>query len=206
MTRRITALIPAAGRGRRFGGGKLRAPVGGQALIRHVVACYATHPAFDPVIIVTGADGAALRRALKGLKCRCISAPAPGAGMAASLKAGARAAPPDQAVAIQPADMPLINHALLDEMLRRHRPHRIVRPVHEGVPGHPVIWPARALPRLRQMTGENGARRLLTRWSALLDRAPWDETAIFDVDRPGDLARLKANRGHAWGQYSSGRG
>jgi molybdenum cofactor cytidylyltransferase len=60
-----SALILAAGAGRRFGGGKLLSDLGGAPVIRRVAEAVA-RAGFAEIVLVTGADDAGLRSALAG--------------------------------------------------------------------------------------------------------------------------------------------
>lgn len=68
---RVAALIVAAGRGRRFGGGvpKQYQALGGRALLAHAAAAFLAHPRIDLVQVVIGPDDRDLHdRALAGLE------------------------------------------------------------------------------------------------------------------------------------------
>lgn len=68
---RAAALIVAAGRGRRFGGGvpKQYQTLGGRAMLAHAAAAFLAHPRIDLVQIVIGPDDRELHdRALAGLE------------------------------------------------------------------------------------------------------------------------------------------
>ena len=68
---RAAALIVAAGRGRRFGGGvpKQYQALGGRALLAHAAAAFLAHPRIDLVQVVIGPDDRDLHdRALAGLE------------------------------------------------------------------------------------------------------------------------------------------
>lgn len=180
----------AAGAGRRFGGGKLLVPLAGAPLIRRTAdaVCAA---GFAEVVVVTGADGAAITAALEGLACRTICAPDWDEGMAASLRAGIAALAPDAAgVFIFLGDMPLVPVHLCGELARLAECAgyaarlRVV-----GQPAHPAAFTRAAFADLKALTGDTGASRLLAqRTSGVAYRDASEAGALIDIDAPGDLA------------------
>jgi molybdenum cofactor cytidylyltransferase len=183
-------VVLAAGAGRRFGGGKLLVPFAGAPLIRRTagLVCGA---GFAEVVVVTGADSAAIIAALEGLACRPICAPDWDEGMAASLRAGIAALAPDAAgVFIFLGDMPLVPAGLCGELAGlAAQSGYAARPVIGGKLGHPAAFMRAAFADLAGLSGDTGANRLLaqrTSGVAYLDTA--ETGALIDIDAPGDLA------------------
>jgi molybdenum cofactor cytidylyltransferase len=76
----------------------------------------------DPVIVVTGAEGTAIGRALAGLSVKLVDNPDPKSDMAASLRLGLRAVPADATgLLVCLADHPLVSAATVRALLARHR-------------------------------------------------------------------------------------
>ena len=184
------ALILAAGAGRRFGGGKLLAPLAGAPVIRRTAGAVLAGD-FDDVVVATGADHPAIAAALDGLACRIVPAPDWQEGMAASLRAGIAAlGAPDKGVFVFLGDMPLVpvglSAALADLALSEGY---AARPRIGGKPGHPVALTRAALPDLASLTGDVGAAALLKgrdRGVAYCDTEA--SGALLDIDSPTDLA------------------
>ena len=63
-TRRIGAVVLAAGAGSRFGGGKLLAPLDGRPILQHVMDRLAAS-GIEDVVVVVGEDAADLERAIE---------------------------------------------------------------------------------------------------------------------------------------------
>ena len=61
---RIWCIVLAAGAGRRFGGRKQLADLGGQPLLAHVLAVGRSVPSLDPLVVVLGAHAAEIREAV----------------------------------------------------------------------------------------------------------------------------------------------
>jgi len=189
-----SALILAAGAGRRFGGGKLLADLGGAPVIRRV-AERVLDAGFAEVLVVTGAEGAALQAALEGLDCSILAAPDWAEGMAASLRSGIAALDPQsEGVCVFLGDMPLVPVALCGELVERAQAAGLAaRPRLAGKPGHPVALTRAAFADLIALTGDQGATALLKARPdavAYLDTA--DSGALLDIDTPDDLSRAAA--------------
>ena len=86
------------------------------------------------------------------------------------------------------ADMPMVSlstlQALQEALLASDRP---VVPVCQGTFGQPRGLPARFLPSLTSLKGDEGARHLLDWRSEALALVVEDPGVIHDVDRPEDL-------------------
>ncbi|MBA4010039.1 MAG: hypothetical protein C0486_14830 [Erythrobacter sp.] len=195
---RWSALILAAGAGRRFakdgGSGKLLADLGGAPVIRRV-AERVLRAGFAEVLVVTGAEGAALQAALEGLDCQIVDAPDWAEGMAASLRAGVAAlSPQSDGVCVFLGDMPLVPVALCADLAERAQAAGYAaRPRCGGKPGHPVALTRAAFDDLLMLEGDAGATALLKARPdvvAYLDTA--DSGVLLDIDTPDDLAAAAA--------------
>ena len=181
MSTGIAVVLLAAGRGVRFGGGKLAAELGGRALVLHAAGVLAGLP-FARRIAVVGPGVPALG----GLGFDAVFA-AEGAPMSASLAAGVRAAEGARAVLIALGDMPLVPAAHLRALVAGFDGDRIASSS-GGRVMPPAIWGARHFPALMALQGDKGA-------AALLVGAPWvalPAGAALDVDTAEDLARAAA--------------
>lgn len=186
-----SALILAGGVGRRFGGGKLLAPLAGAPVIRRVAERVAA-AGFAEVLVVTGSEDARIRTALEGVACRIVHAAEWGEGMAATLRAGLAAlAPITRGVCVFLGDMPLVPVALCSELATaaEHAGHA-ARPRCAGLPGHPVAFTRAAFADLAQLKGDQGATALLKARAdvAYIDTA--ERGALLDIDSPADLAAV----------------
>lgn len=185
------ALILAGGAGRRFGGGKLLAPLAGQPVIRRTAEAVAA-AGFAELIVATGAEDAGIRAALDGITCRIVHAPDWAEGMAASLRTGiATLAPNAAGVCMFLGDMPLVPVNLSATLIEAaSAAGYAARPRVAGKPGHPVALTRAAFADLMRLEGDQGATMLLkTRRSggvAYLDTA--EAGALTDIDSPADLA------------------
>jgi molybdenum cofactor cytidylyltransferase len=207
MTQRDTtsleAIVLAAGRGVRFGGGKLTAPLNGAPLVAGALLTAFLAPV-RRVHVAIGPDPA-VRKAIEATAVRLkafdrlvlVSVETPEAGMGASLSAAARALPDNASgVFVFLGDMPAIDPATVTQLAKAlPGPNAIVAPTYLGRRGHPVLFGATWFPALRALSGDEGARAVLDGAGARLARIPVEDPGIhLDVDRPEDLARAIEGR------------
>ncbi len=192
------ALVLAAGAGSRFGGGKLLAPWRGGVLLDGALAAAFAAPV-RLVTVVTGADAervaAAARefaaRAGQGARLRITHAADHAEGLSASLRTGAGTLPADAAgVFVLLGDMPRVPHAVLRPLADAVQAGAAAAaPVFAGRRGNPVLLGAALIPKLANLTGDQGARPLIQALGtalALVDSP--DNGVLFDVDERADLA------------------
>lgn len=201
-TKGLDAIVLAAGRGVRFGGGKLLATLDGAPLVAHALRTALLSPVrrvfvavADPA--VRAAAEATAQRLKASERLVVVAVEDAQEGMAASLRAAVAALPDDTAGAfVFLGDMPAVDPATPALLARAlESPHHIVAPLHLGRRGHPVLFGATWLPTLRALSGDEGARTLLERAGPRLARIPVQDPGIhIDVDRPEDLARASEGR------------
>jgi molybdenum cofactor cytidylyltransferase len=187
----LHALVLAGGAGRRFGGGKLTAPWRGGALIDGALAAALAAPA-SGVTVVTGADAEAVAAAVRAFNPAVALAHARdhAEGMAATLRAGIAALPPEAGgVLIFLADMPLVPASAASAVAQALQGGAIAAaPVLGGRRGHPVGLSRGLFGDVLALTGDQGARRVLDDLGERLVLIPMQDAGILvDVDRPEDL-------------------
>ena len=189
-----SALILAAGAGRRFGGdgggAKLLADCAGAPVIRRTAEAVLAG-GFDSVLVATGAAHQAIAAALEGCDCRIVPTPDWEEGMAASLRRGLAAlAPEAKGVFVFLGDMPLVPVDLCGSLAQlASEAGYAARPRVAGQPGHPAAFTRAAFADLAQLSGDVGAAALLkgrTEGVAYLDTE--ERGAVLDIDTPADLA------------------
>ncbi len=196
---RIPVLVLAAGQSRRMGArNKLLEPVNGVPMIVHAIETALASEA-GPVIVVTGHQADAIRTALGDRSVIFTHNPDYAAGMSTSLRAGLRVLPPDaDGVLVQLGDMPTIRPEHLNRLIAAFNPvegRAIILPTANGKRGNPALFARRFFREMAQVTGDMGARQIVTEHADQVCEVALDDAAIFlDVDTPEALAALAARK------------
>lgn len=200
---RVAAVVLAAGESRRMeGSNKLLEEVGGAPLVRAAAAAAAASEA-DPVIVVTGHDGAGVERALDGLGVRTVANPNYVEGLSSSLRAGLRAVPEghDGAVVLL-GDMPAVDAGLLDRMLAAFDPvegRAIVAAAHGGRRGNPVLFARQFFADIDGISGDAGAKAVVeANEESVFEVESATDAPLVDLDTRGEL--------EAWRRRAAGSG
>lgn len=183
----VHAIVLAAGAGRRFGGGKQLAPLGGRPLLEHALRAAAAAPV-DGVVVTLGAGAEEVLAAVDLHGARPVVVAGWEEGIAASLRAGVEAIGPEaEAAAILLGDQPAVAPATIARVIEAWRASDApaARAVHAGRPGHPAVVGRALFPRLLELRGDRGAGALLAQVDVA--EVPCGAQVVLDVDRPGDL-------------------
>ncbi len=164
----IGALLPAAGQARRMGGSgshKLLSTFEGEPLVRRSARSLLA-AGLAPVVAVTGYRRDDIEAALAGLALTVVFNPDYESGMASSLKAGLALPALDRCdgVLIMLADMPAISSDHLRLMMvefRKASGRAVIRAIHDGKRGNPVILPKAAFSAVQSLQGDVGARAVI---------------------------------------------
>lgn len=184
-------IVLAAGKGARFEGmqHKLEQSLGDSTVLgttlRHVIASQLN------VVVVTTAKLAALARAHVAARDVVVlpevgSAGSEALGMGYSISAGVSARPDASGWLVLPGDMPLVQPATLLAVARELAQHAVVYAQHKGRRGHPVGFSAELYSELVALQGDEGARRLVSRYPAFGVEVD-DPGVQVDVDTQTDL-------------------
>ena len=191
---RIASIVLAAGRSSRMGPrNKLLEPVSGEPMVRRVAAVAIAGGA-QPVIVVTGHEAASVGAALHGLGVTVILNLEYADGLSTSLRAGVSALPADiDGALILLGDMPEVEASVLSLLMSSFTGmSAICVPVRHGRRGNPVLWGSRYFPEMMELTGDFGAKPLMSRHEVqLIEVEVATDSIFYDVDAPEDLARLK---------------
>jgi len=189
---RIVGVLLAAGRGERFGGDKLLAPLlaGPDAGVAvGVAACRSLRAVLGEVIAVVRPGDPPLVAALVGAGARIVVAASADDGMGASLAAGIAAADGADGFVVALADMPWVAPAtirLVVEALRGGA--SIAAPRYLGKRGHPVAFAAAHRGELAALSGDVGARAIVEAHASFVTFIEVADAGILaDVDVPEDL-------------------
>jgi CTP:molybdopterin cytidylyltransferase MocA len=113
-------------------------------------------------------------------------------GQSASLACGLAELSGCQAVVVTLGDQPFVSpDAIRRVIAARGNSAAAVRATYHGAPGHPVLLERRLFERMRDVTGDHGARNLLI--SAQTREIPCEDLGGGqDVDTPAQLDALRA--------------
>jgi molybdenum cofactor cytidylyltransferase len=193
VSARIAAVVLAAGSSSRMAPrNKLLEPVEGGPIVAHV-AGVALDSGADPVIVVTGFDAKRIDQALVDLKVSLVHNPDYAAGLSTSVRVGVKALPAivDGAL-ICLGDMPKVDSAVLRALMSAFAgAATICVPLHQGRRGNPVLWGNRFFSEIMGLSGDRGAKSLMTRHADHVIEVEVGTASIFeDIDSPADLARI----------------
>ena len=187
----IGGLILAAGQGRRFGSPKQLAELDGRPLLEHSIQAMIASPV-GRVVVVLGAGAEAVIAQVDLHGAEPIVCERWEEGQSASLACGLAELTECEAVVVTLGDLPrLSTNAIRRVIAARGGGAEAVRATYAGEPGHPVLLERALVKRLRDVTGDHGARNLLlsgrTREVACDDLGGGE-----DVDTPAQLDTLRA--------------
>lgn len=191
----IACIILAAGRSRRMGRvNKLLAEIDGKPMVRWAAEAALASSA-RPVFVVLGHEAAEVRAALAGLAVTFVDNPDYAQGIASSVKRGIAALPAsaDGAVVCL-GDMPRIGARQIDRLIAAYNPvegRALCIPTWRGKRGNPVLIGKRFFAEMQALTGDVGARPLISQYPELTCEVAMDDDAVLvDIDTPQALAGL----------------
>jgi len=188
------AIILAAGASTRLGQPKQLIRINGETLL-HRTTRLALEAGASPVVAVLGNDDEHLLPELQGLTATFVVNNEWHTGMASSLKRGLQAVlaiNPDQAnIMVLVCDQPRLDASILKNLLATHatRKPEIAASRYRETLGVPAIFSRTRFPELMELTGDQGARRILQRHIEQVAAVDFPG-GEFDLDTPEDLARL----------------
>ena len=191
---RVAALVLAAGEGRRFGGGKLLAPVEGRPMVQRAIDA-ADASSCEPVILVVGHEADELLASVRLGRARHVTNAAYATGMASSLRAGIDAAGDADAAIVVLADQPGVTARLLDALVARQAETGAAAVIcsWNGRRTPPTLLTSALWPAVRALEGDVGAREVLAgRDDVAVLEVDASLARLDDVDTPRDHARVAA--------------
>jgi len=185
----LHVVVLAAGQASRYGSPKLLVEVGGIPMIVRAARTAMAVAGREAVTVVLGADAAQIGDLLRPESVAMVVNPDFGEGIASSIRIGVAQLPAATSAAmILLADQVAVTGDDLLQLVAhwQRQPGRIVAARYGGTTGAPAIFPADLFPELARLTGDRGARTLL---SAHADRvvAVAMPSAAIDVDTPADV-------------------
>jgi molybdenum cofactor cytidylyltransferase len=197
---RVAAVVLAAGGSHRMGSPKQLLQLDGESLVRRAVRT-ALASRCDRVYVVVGAHASAVTRELRDLPSEVIENPGWEEGLASSIRCGVTALEAAQPLAdaalLTLADQPRVTPVVLDRLIdlfereREREPESrdLVACEYADTIGVPALFGRRYFDALRSLTGDRGARAVLSAEREHVARVAFAPAAI-DVDTPADHAAL----------------
>ncbi len=159
----IAAIVLAAGRGTRFGGGKMLAEISARPMLQYVLDL-AAQAELDPVVVVLGEDADAIQTALSWRNEIRIRNEDPGRGISSSVAAGLDALGGDvDGALVLLGDQPFLtleNVRVITGASRDDESPIVVPRYADGRPGNPVLLGRAAWPMAQELTGDQGMSQL----------------------------------------------
>jgi CTP:molybdopterin cytidylyltransferase MocA len=186
----IGGLVLAAGAGVRFGRPKQLAILDGRPLLEHAIRALKASPV-GRVVVVLGSGADQVAAAVDGHGAEFLVCERWDEGQSASLACGLGALADCEAVVITLGDQPRLSPEAVRRVIAgRAEGVDAVRATYGGAPGHPVLLEHRLFGRMRDVTGDHGARNLLL--SVHTHEVACDDLGGGeDVDTPAQLDALR---------------
>ncbi len=193
MRLRPTIIVPAAGLGSRFGGAvhKLEQDFDGSTVLGSTVR-HAIETQLPVLVVTTAALAPLVGRLLATRDIVVLTAAQAARGMGASIAVGVSERSGASGWLVLPGDMPLVRPGTLLAVAGALQQHPVAYAQYRGRRGHPVAFAAELYSELIQISGDDGARRVMQRYPAHGQDVD-DPGVLLDVDTPGDLAALRQN-------------
>ena len=184
----LGCVIMASGQGKRFGGNKLMAGLGGKPMLAWILD--ATEGLFSRRVVVTRHADVAGLCLHRGVPVVLHDLPSRSDTVRLGLEAVGGAV---SGCLFCPGDQPLLRRETIQAMLlaASGQPEYLWQLRWGDAPGSPVLFPRWAFEELKQLPQGKGGSVLLKKYPELVRFVPaQDLSETLDVDSPGDLVRL----------------
>ncbi|MCJ8152733.1 nucleotidyltransferase family protein [Chryseobacterium sp. SSA4.19] len=186
-------IILAAGNSSRLGTPKQLLKYSGKSLLYHVAqqALKVT----DAVIAVTGFEKISIENEIKNLQLFTAYNPDWQEGMGSSIRIGVKSIlhefPNIGNLIIAVCDQPFIDSSVFSELMTRSRESqkKIIASSYDGVLGTPVLFDRKYFDQLSGLSGNEGAKKLLLRFSQDVGAVDFEKGRI-DIDTKDDYEQL----------------
>ena len=189
----LAVVIMAAGQSQRFGGCKLLAELNGKAVLQHSVEVAETLDNAD-IFIVTGRWHAEIIAAQQQGQVSpaipCWFNPRWQEGLGQSLSFAFHKLGDDYAkVLVMLGDQVKVTHVDIQQLLAAQQAQQLSCAVYAGKPGVPALFDASCFTVLRNLSGDRGAKALLSSGEFRVGQVDMPNAA-FDIDTPEQLTAL----------------
>jgi molybdenum cofactor cytidylyltransferase len=195
----ISAIVLAAGEGKRMGETKQLLPWKGKPILEHVLD-HLRNSRVHEIILVLGHDRERILKEIKTHGIKVLFNPEFPKGMSTSIRKGAAAIDPQArgffvVLGDQPTIGPEVYDRLIEEFNRRFPQKAIFIPTHQGKRGHPPLFSVRYLPEILSIEGDVGLRAIVQKHPEEIAAVEMGTEAILDdLDTPEQYRKLKNSR------------
>lgn len=193
MRIRPTIIVPAAGRGSRFGGPlhKLEQPFEGGTVLGATLR-RAIESQLPVLVVTTAALAPLVARQLATRDILVLSGGEAARGMGYTIAAGVAERSGAPGWIVLPGDMPLVRPDTLLAVATALEQHPVVYAQYRGRPGHPRAFAAELYSELILLDGDEGARRVVARYPSHGQEVD-DPGVLLDVDTAADLDLVRSS-------------
>jgi molybdenum cofactor cytidylyltransferase len=187
-------IILAAGNSSRLGEPKQLLKYNDTTLIAHIAES-ATETVGENVIVVTGSNASLIKNELHFLSCQCTYNADWQSGMASSIVSGIAYLqtlnPQIKGTIIAVSDQPFVTAGLFQSLITKHQQtgSAIVASEYDQTLGTPVFFASSFFPQLLQLTGAEGAKKLVKKFEKDVSTIPFP-LGSMDIDTREDYQRL----------------
>jgi molybdenum cofactor cytidylyltransferase len=187
-------IILAAGASTRMGQPKQQLKFGDETLLQRAVRT-ALDTMAASVIVVLGANAHEIQAELQQGSAVISVNPDWQEGMASSIRIGLqqlqKQLPEVENAIFMLCDQPFVSSALLNQLIQTHNEDKggIIACTYNDTIGAPVLFNKRYFGELMALSGQEGAKHLLLKFSDDVIAVPFDQGGI-DIDTPEDYQRL----------------
>lgn len=190
----VPAIVLAAGASSRMGTPKALLRIGNETFLGRILGVLRAAGLPDAVVVARPGEAALAAAAAAAGFGRIVENPRADEGQLSSLIAGLDAIdrPGVEAALVTLVDVPCISSAVVSALLARMQTSSapVIRAVHNGIHGHPVIFRRALFDRLRHADPAVGAKAVLR--AVMVEDVEVHEPGITqDVDTPADYERLR---------------
>ena len=188
-------IILAAGSSSRLGKPKQNLIFQGQTLLQRAIQ-NALSSVCQSVIVVLGGNAEIIQPTIEEQPVPVIYNPGWAEGMGSSIRLGItelqKANPNVKSAILMLCDQPFADAAIINQLIQKRSSSgkTIVASTYDGITGSPALFDHSHFDELLQLTGNNGAKKLLVKHANELALIPFLLGAI-DIDTIGDYERLE---------------
>jgi molybdenum cofactor cytidylyltransferase len=193
-SRKVAAVVLAAGSSTRLGQPKQLAPIAGRPALSYALDALRASRV-ERIVLVLGHAADEIAAALDLTGITVVRNDAYAEGQSTSVIAGVKALGDDVGAALMVVgDQPLIASTTVDAIVRAYEETGgpCIVPLYEGEWGNPVLLARATWPLLDNLKGDTGARPILRKHMDMVLEVPVPGPLLDDIDTPEDYARIRA--------------